>query len=219
VSNLNDIVKTITQNGRGKQLIVFVCGFGGAGKTTFCRRLCAEISCPAIVFETDWFAKYPTEQRRERIRSAVASQNQELIEQEENPINWYDWPALVSDLKKLKESGRLEIRNGWSQRTGRKDFSIDLEIPTEGDSVIICDGIYLLHDAVKSAADLIVFLDTQVATCLNRSAARDSHRSTKEYLDYKALLVDKYDKPYFELYSSNADMYVNVDGIISRPAL
>jgi uridine kinase len=212
VNTIDDVVKIITQNGRGKQLIVFVCGFGGAGKTTFCRRLCAEIACPAIVFETDWYAKYPTEQRRERIRSAIDSQDQQLIEQEENPINWYDWPALVSGLKKLKESGRLEIRDGWCQSTGKKEFSIDLEIPSNGDSVIICDGIYLLHDAVKSAADLIVLLDTQISVCLNRATVRDSHRSTREYLDYKAALLDKYDKPYFELYSSNADMCVNADG-------
>jgi uridine kinase len=212
MNTIDDILKMVIQKGRGKQLVVFVCGFGGAGKTTFCRRLRAELTCPAIVFETDWFAKYATEQRRERIRAAIASQEQKLIEQEENPINWYDWPALVSGLNNLKKSGRLEIRDGWSQSTGKKEFSIDFEIPTDGESVVICDGIYLLHDAVKSAADLIVLLDTQIPTCLNRTAGRDSHRSTKEYLDYKAALVDKYDKPYFELYSSNADVYVNADG-------
>lgn len=209
VRTINDIVNLITKKSKGKRLIVFVCGFGGAGKTTFCHHLATILTLPTIIFETDWYAKYATKERRQRISSALASKDKSLIEKEENPKNWYDWTALIADLNSLKETGRLQIHNGWSQQTGEKDLSINLELPTNGDSVIICDGIYLLHDEVKLAADLTFLLNTSVDLCLERSTARDSHRSPKEYLDYKAALVEKYDKPYFRQHSKNAHSIVS----------
>ena len=134
-----------------------------------------------------------------------------MIEREENPKNWYDWDLLGSSLQILKETGHLEIRNGWCQQTGDKVLNIDLHLPdpADSDSVIICDGIYLLHDEVKDKADLIVLLDTSIDTCLERTARRDNHRSSKEYLEYKAALVEQYDKPYFNLYSRNAHMVLS----------
>jgi uridine kinase len=204
VRTVDDLVRLIDEQGRAKRLIVFVCGFGGAGKTTFCHELSSKLPCSALVFETDWYAKYATNERRERIKSAVASQDPKLVEQEENPKNWYDWTEVVSALSSLRETGHLALRNGWSQRTGEKELSIDLELPCNEASVILCDGIYLLHDEVRSVADLIVMLDTPIVDCLDRTAMRDSHRSSREYLEYKAALLEKYDKPYFEQFGKNA---------------
>jgi uridine kinase len=206
VNTIEDIAKIIVEQGRGKRLIVFVCGFGGAGKTTFCHKLSSMLAVPSIVFETDWYARYATNERRSRIKAALDSGDPKLIAQEENPKNWYDWAALISGLRTLQETGHLAIQNGWSQRTGEKDLYSALDLSRNRDSVIICDGIYLLHDQVASCADLIIMLDTTVADCLERTATRDSHRSSKEYLDYKALLVEKYDKPYFEEFSKKADI-------------
>jgi uridine kinase len=211
MQSVDDIAGKITERAIGKRLVVFVCGFGGAGKTTLCHQLATKLLLPTIIFETDWYAKYATQERRQRIASAIASQDSHLIEQEENPKNWYDWPALAAGLHSLKDKGYLKIRDGWSQRTGEKDLFVDLDLPKGKDSVIICDGIYLLHDEVRSAADLILFLDTPVTACVERTAARDSHRSSKVYLNYKAALVDKYDRLYFELYRKNADAIVSLE--------
>lgn len=37
--------------------IVFVCGYGGAGKTTFTNQLCKKLEPNAVIFESDWFQK------------------------------------------------------------------------------------------------------------------------------------------------------------------
>ncbi len=208
MSSSNALLELIADRAKGRRLIVFVCGFGGAGKTTLCHNLAAKMNPPGIIFETDWYAKYPTKERRSRIESAIASKDGLLIEREENPKNWYDWSALISDLESLKESGYLELRNVWNQGTGEKDLSIDLQLPASGDSVIICDGIYLLHDEIKFIADLIILLDTPMNACLERAAARDNHRSSKQYLDYKAHLAEKYDQPYFDRFRKNAHLVI-----------
>lgn len=210
MDTINDIVKIIQNNGRGRRFIVFVCGFGGAGKTTLCHELSAKLDRPAVVLETDWYAKYATVERRQRIKTATDSGDEDRIEQEVNPRNWYDWAALASALSCLKEDGNLEVRNGWCQRTGEKVLNLDVRVP--GDSsecVILCDGIYLLHDEIRKIADLIVLLETPLPTCLERGANRDSHRSSQEYLAYKATLTAKYDVPYFEKFSSHAHIRVN----------
>jgi len=138
---IDDIAKLIEEKSRGKRFVVFVCGFGGAGKTTFCHQLSSRLSCQSLVFETDWYAKYATMERRERIQSALSSADPIRIEREENPLNWYDWPKLVAGLHSLKKRGRLDIEGGWSQRSGEKELSLHLNLQEEQTSVILCDGI------------------------------------------------------------------------------
>jgi uridine kinase len=208
VHTVDQISGLIQQRVSNNRLVIFVCGFGGAGKTTLCHQLVDLLTFPSVVFETDWYAKYPTIERRSRIKAALESGDAQVIEQEENPKNWYDWTGLVSGLNELQTSGKLAIRNGWSQRTGEKDFVIDLELPAQGDSAIICDGIYLLHDEIRPAADIIILIDTPVSECLSRSESRDRHRSSPEYLQYKSSLVDKYDKPYFAKFREHAHYLV-----------
>jgi uridine kinase len=206
---VHDAVRIITEAARGKTVVIFVCGFGGAGKSTLCHYLSCTVKVPSVAFETDWYLKYSTTERRERIRAAKASKDQKLIEQEENPKNWYAWPDLTSGLNELKEAGHLAIRNAWSQHSGKKELSVDLELPKNQDSVILCDGIYLLHDDIVSAADLVILLDTPIETCRERANMRDGHRSSKDYLDYKAFLHDRYDKPYFDSHRERANLIVS----------
>lgn len=209
MQTIDHVVEYIKAKETDKPLVVFVCGFGGAGKTTFCHKLAGLLSRPCVVFETDWYAKYATAERKERIKAARALQDQDLIEMEENPKNWYDWKALISGLQLLKTNGQLRIRHAWCQKTGEKQLSIELILPNVLNSVIICDGIYLLHDEIRQAADVCIRLDTTLDTCLERGRNRDAHRSTPEYLDYKAALTRKYDEPYFECFGMNADFVVS----------
>jgi len=196
--------------------VVFVCGFGGAGKSTFCHRLSQGLKRSSVIFETDWYARYATVERKQRISDALSSADPLLIESEENPKNWYDWTKLESDLKELRETGYLWVRNAWNQASGEKDLSFQLLLPPTNNCVTICDGIYLLHEEIRETADLRVLLATPVSVCLERTEQRDKHRSSKEYLDYKAGLVEKYDKPYFAANSQYADYLVAYDSLEGR---
>lgn len=187
--------------------IVFICGLGGSGKTTFAKNIAQEIEVPSVAVHSDWWATYPTEVRKERITEALASQDSKRIEQEENPQNWYSWDTLISDVKQLQSTGSLSLSNAWNQETGEKDLDVDLMLPEKG--LILFEGIYLLHPEITSLADYSVMLDVHYDICRKRSEDRDSHRNAPEDLAYKASLVEKYDVPYFEKYKENADLLLS----------
>ena len=189
---------------------VFVCGYGGAGKTTFCNYLLSKLEPNAVLFECDWFLKYATFVRRAQIKTALESGNARRIIEEENPKNWYDWMLLTTSLKTLMEERSLTLEKAWSQETGNKDLDVKISLPTEPGSVIIVDGIYLLHDTIRDIADHIVLLEVPITHCIETSTNRDAHRSTKSYLEYKVSLLFKYDKPYFQELKNFADTVVEM---------
>jgi len=206
-----EIIKAIEQILAQKQrALVFVCGFGGAGKSTFCKDLSSNFPDQSVVFETDWYSKYATMDRRQRIRDAVDSGDAERIANEENPLNWYDWNLWQSDLQTLMTSGSLTIINGWSQATGEKELNLELRIPESDKSVVLCDGLYLLHPEIRGLADLRVLLDAPVDVVIERANKRDAHRSSAQYLSYKASLLRKYDEPYFNQYRIYADVVLKL---------
>ena len=188
--------------------LVYICGLGGSGKTTLAKEIAEKLDTDSVAVHSDWWAKYSTTERKKRIGDALASNDPERIEQEENPQNWYDvWESIRSDLLTLQETGSLIINTAWNQQTGEKDFTVELSVPEHG--VILFDGIYLLHPEIADIADLIVFLDVHPEECQKRSEQRDAHRSEPEYLAYKAALMQKYDIPYFEKYRERADIVLS----------
>jgi uridine kinase len=197
----------------GKPLIVFVCGMGGSGKTTFCKNLKRILGENCIGFHTDWYATYPTEERKARIKAALESKDQTRIEREENPKNWYSWTKLKEDLTSLKASGHLEIQNAWNQATGNKDLAIDLSAKDPSEMIILCDGIYLFHPSIIGSSDFVISLHVSQDELNRRASARDSHRSSQEYLDYKASLIEKYDIQYYKEYEKIADLIVDNEDI------
>lgn len=189
---------------------IFVSGFGGAGKTTFCNYLKSKLEPNAVVFECDWFLKYPTFIRRAQIKTALDSGNARRIIEEENPKNWYDWMHLTTSLKSLAQEKELSLDKAWSQETGNKDLAVDLALSQEPGAIILVDGIYLLHDTIRDIADHIVLLDVPISHCINRALKRDSHRSTRSYIEYKVSLLHKYDKPYFEEFKQHANTIIEM---------
>ena len=190
--------------GTGRK-VVYVCGLGGSGKTRFCEDLRQDLG--GITFSSDWYAKYPSKIRHQRMKQAVESGDAERIEAEENPKNWYDWTALLEDSRELRAGRRVTIERAWNQQTGEKDLTLNLRCPAG--RPIWCDGIYLLHPPVKQAADLIILLQASPQAVRERAETRDSHRSSPEYLAYKDELMRKYDLPYFEALKSNADIVID----------
>ncbi len=186
--------------------VLLLGGLGGAGKTSLADEIAKKSDADSIVLHCDWWLRYPTEERKKRIRHALASNNPKEIEAEENPKNWYDWEQMKTDLLRLQETGRIVLEAAWDQQTGLKNLKVPLELPEHG--MIICEGIYMLHPEITEVADCLVFLDVPKDVCRKRAEARDGHRSSPEYLAYKAALVDKYAVPYFRQYNKNADMVI-----------
>jgi uridine kinase len=180
-----------------------ICGLGGSGKSTLCRQLAENSNI--LHFETDWYARFPTPIRRQRIKEALESGDPQRIDAEENPLRWYDWDALAAGLETLKSTRHLSITDAWNQKTGEKGLALSLELPATGAATIIVDGIYLLHPQIRNQLDMVVHIGTPASTALERSRQRDQHRSSPEYLAYKESLTYKYCVPYFEQYADAID--------------
>lgn len=190
--------------------IIFICGLGGTGKSTLADNLKKSFSCETNIVRLDWYLIYPTEERKSRIRKALDSKDEQTIEKEENPLNWNDFHKLKKDLIYLQEHSSLDIQSAWNQKTGFKDTDIHLQF-NESKGMIICEGIYLLHPEITDIADFIIHLDLSHNAASERGQQRDSHRSSKEYLEYKAKLQKKYDIPYFEKFINSADITITLD--------
>jgi uridine kinase len=202
----NDIFEKISEKlPKSGRRVVNVCGLGGSGKSRFCKSAASTIG--GVVVSTDWYLKYSSVERRGRIHDATESGDIEAREADENPINWYSWDVFGTDIRNLKVTGQLQLNNAWNQASGDKDLSINLD--AQENSIIWCDGIYMLHPDVSQSADLTVFLEVSSDVARKRAEERDSHRSSAEYLASKIALMNKYDLHYFKRYSNEADVVIN----------
>jgi uridine kinase len=187
--------------------IIFVSGLAGSGKTTFTKKLVAEYK-NAMRFELDWYLKYSSIERANRIKKAMDSGNKELIEKECNPINHFDFNSFKRDLVKLQQGDKLFVQNAWNQQTGEKDASFVLDFKGEK-GLIICDADYVLHPEIISLSDFSIFLDVPKEEAFRRVVERDNHMKTPEQLERKRLIVEMYDLPYLKAYKKNASLIIN----------
>jgi adenylate kinase family enzyme len=111
--------------------IIFISGFRGSGKTTLAKKLVATY-LNAIHFDSDWYQKYSTKERVSRVKRALDSGDNDLIDQEENPSNNYNWDLFEKDLKELQARGRLIIENARDQKTGEKNLKRVLDFEGMG---------------------------------------------------------------------------------------
>jgi len=193
-----------------KHPIIFICGLGGTGKSTLSTKLSNLLSRECNILSLDWYLIHSTNDRKEDIKKALESRDQELIEQRENPVNWNDYDKLKKDLVYLQEHSHLEVRDAWNQKSGEKDLEINIQFENK-DGIIICEGICLLHPQISSLADLIICLEVSEEETVKRTNQRDLHRSSPEYLAYKAKLQEKYDIPYFKNNVNAADLVINME--------
>lgn len=189
--------------------VIFICGLGGSGKTTFARKLAQKYE-NAHILEWDWYLKFASKERAQRIAAAWNSDDQTLVNQEVNPYNWYDWDAFKAGLRVLQTEGKIELKGVWNQATGEKDSNPSVDFDGKK-GLIICDGLYLLHPDIISYADLIILLEVPKEEARRRADQRDSHRTDPEHLKRKAIILEKYDIPYFETYRDNADFILNTE--------
>ncbi len=202
-----DLAAHIRSTKRDERSVIFLCGLAGTGKTTVANALVNQ-HLPGCVVQLDWYLKWPTIVRRRRIAAALASGDAEHLEAEENPVNWYDWERFIADVDTLRSSGSAVVEDAWDQHTGEKSLRIELSVTDR--QFVVYEGIYLLHPEVRRHADCTVLLTVDDELARRRADNRDAHRSDAEYLAYKQLLVNKYDVPYMERWSSAADVAVQL---------
>lgn len=193
-----------------KHPLIFISGLPAAGKTTLSKQLQRDFA-NAVVIQGDWFIKYPTFDRLDRIFDAEKSGDKQRIEDECNPINWFDWNALQQAIEKLITTGNLTISSGWNQKTGDKSVDITLNLPKEN-TPIICECAYLLHLPLINQVDCVVLVDTLADVANQRLYDREGDKFSEPFLTYenflayRETLTEKYDLPYFAVYRHHADI-------------
>lgn len=187
--------------------IISVCGLGGVGKTEFCRQLIAVMRIPCAYIQLDWYLIDSSLRRQEKIENIFAKHLEKDPNEYGNPYNWYDWAKFKNDLLKLKRASSLIIDNAWNQQTGNKDLKINITL--QKNSVILCEGIYMFDPIVHDVTDLTILLETSSELAHIRAKDRDSHRSSRQYLEKKQKLAQLYEVPYMRQYRPMADFIIN----------
>lgn len=193
--------------------VIFVCGLGGAGKTTYAQKLLAQTP-GAVLVSHDWYLRDSSSERHKKLDDAMASGDEVRIDNDCNPRNWYEWKSFLRDLETLKQTGKVSVRAAWNQKTGEKNLELNLVLDKK-DPVIICDGIYLLHDEVAKLADEIILLKASLDESRRRAEARDSHLQDSAHRARKRAWATKYDIPYFERFAKNATKVVVNDAYLA----
>ncbi len=189
-------------------VVVFIAGLPGSGKTTFARQLCEKFPEQAVYVALDWFVYHSSPERKKRIYAAIASNQPETIEQEANPYNWYDFIAFFEALQRLKTNRQVQLQNMWNQQSGERDLDVVLQIPPEH-GIIVCEGSYLMDEQTFPHCDILVFLDVTFDVTHQRLVERDRHRTDPHYFDLKRHNTQQYDLPYNAAYQHNAHFIIS----------
>ncbi|MEV6599415.1 uridine kinase [Actinoplanes sp. NPDC051346] len=144
---------------------VGVDGVDGVGKTTFARRLAAELETAgrsAIHISADGF-HHPRAVRHRRGRDSA----------EGFWLDSYDYPALIANV--LAPFGPAGNRR---YRTAVHDVDTDevLDLPwltAPADAIVVVDGLFLHRDELAAHWDFSVFLSAPFEVTVPRMAARD----------------------------------------------
>jgi|GEM_PF-2103180 len=186
-----------------KFTVIGVCGLGGSGKTTLCKKAVEKFPDRITVFEIDWYAS-PSDERRNTILNLIADNNFKELEFWEQPINWYNWDSLTSDLETLTNKKSLTVWNAWDQDTGLCNKKIELTINTEP-HILLVEGIYLLHKPIRNLLNYVYMIDVDIETTIERAESRDEHKHPPQYLEFKKDVRYNFDKNYFKKNSKNVN--------------
>ncbi|MEM9634169.1 MAG: hypothetical protein AAGA50_22765, partial [Pseudomonadota bacterium] len=137
------------------------------------------------------------EQRIEEQRSSSP------VNPEENPLNWYAWEEIGTSLATLRDQGGFTYERAWNSRTGELDQKYSLQRTQEAPTLILCDGIYLLHEPVRDWLDMTIFVGKPEATRKKRGRTRTTDASRRAYMER---LERIYAIPYFQANIARADV-------------
>ena len=135
------------------------------------------------------------------------SKDEELMEKELNPINWFDWETFRKAILDFQKSGKFNVRNTWNQISGELTDEHTLDFKNEN-GLIVCEGIYLLHPEIKSIADFSILIDVPKEEARKRAEQRDRGNRSEEHMERKRLIMETYDIPYFNAYRKDVDLII-----------
>lgn len=190
----------------GRPVVIGVCGYPGAGKTTLCKSLAAGHSGLVFHFECDRFSRHGFVEREARIAQAQRSAN--MIDAVENPLHWYAWEGIEAALASIRAEGSFTYPHGWNRRTGELDQAYAISVPVNRPAVVLCDCIYLLHSPVRGWLDAVVLVDTPLDVTLDRGRARANDAGRAAYMER---LTRTYAVPYFAAHTAMANVLFSAD--------
>jgi len=179
-----------------------ICGPGGTGKSTLCRRILQELPAVARHLDCDLFSAFSYLERQHRIEAAIASGDPMRRAREENPLFWYDWDGIGQAVRSLRASRSFTLDRAWNRETGMLDATYTVSLPEEGPALVLCDCIYLLHDPVRRWFDATLLLQANHEQIEERGRRRAQNTATARYMER---LAATYTVPYFSAHAAHAD--------------
>ena len=208
-----DILDTLIEQSiaSGRPSVIGICGHAGAGKTSLCKRIRETYPALAHHFVCDRFSRYSLREREARIAAAQADSLSP--EAEESPVHWYAWSEIGQALASLRTNRAFSYPRGWNRQTGELDETYALTLPAEGPTLVLCDGIFLLHAPVRQWLDAAILVDTPFDVTLERGRQRTADPIRYEYM---ARLGRTYAVPYFAAHAAQADaIYAGAPGAMT----
>ncbi|KIL52088.1 uridine kinase family protein [Jeotgalibacillus soli] len=168
-------INQIKQQAESNEIVLIgIDGGGGAGKSTFARKIQEQINDVTIIHKDDFYLSKGREMK----------ENPEL-----QPIGAdYDW-------RRLEEQVLKPLSNGHFARYQRYDWDFDklaewYEVKASG--VIVVEGVYATRPELHVYYDWTVWIDTPKLTRLNRGIERDGEQARSMWELYWMKQEDRY---------------------------
>ncbi|WP_153771089.1 AAA family ATPase [Labrenzia sp. CE80] len=207
LSNFESALDQINIPESGKDVVVVgVCGMAGAGKSTFCEALAEKRPRRVFRFNCDLFSALSLSERTSRIEAARRSGDPVRLLNEEDPLNWYAWDEIHKAIEALRHRREFSFNQAWNRETGQLDARYDLFLPGDGQAIVLCDCIFLLHHPVRTWFDHILLIEASAEIIASRRARRSSDAQVERHAQERQ---KKFEMPYFKVNREFADAILN----------
>jgi phosphoribulokinase len=170
-----DRLVDLTRDAGRRPLLIGIDGQGGAGKSSFARRLVQRLDSAAVVVEgDDFYRDLPDDERV-------------LLDAEQGVEQYFDWQRLRREV--LEPVARAEQvlryqRYDWPAET-MGDW-VEMPMP----DVVIVEGVYTLRPQLRDLVDVKVYVEASDAVRRRRQFERGEN--TDEWIDRWVAAEDLY---------------------------
>ncbi len=142
-------------------ILVGVEGLIGSGKTTFAETLQSECGAGSQLLSTDSYILV----RRCEWRQRLAAGGIDLA-------TWYDLDKVASTLAQVRAGGQFAVEGLYNVANGKHDLRKEFDV--RQCPVFIVEGLFALHERIRSLLDITIFLGTEADIAVQRAAERDA---------------------------------------------